>query len=94
MSKQAESEALKAAVKAYEKLSSVDQETFRLKLFSKLTHGLTPEQKKEFRKQRADMIMRIGTARRETEQLEAISKLSVEQLEALIATKKKLTTKK
>ena len=88
MSKQAESEALKAVTKAYDKLSAVEQETFRLKLFSKLTYGLTQEQKKFFRKERADLIMRIGVARKEAEQLEAISKLSVEQIEEILATKK------
>ncbi len=93
MSKQAESEALKAVTKAYDKLSAVDQEAFRNKLFSKLIYGLNDEQRKRFKKERADFIIKIGNAKKEAEQLEAISRLSVEQIEKILASKKQAAKK-
>ncbi len=93
MSKQAESEALKAAVKAYDKLSPVEQDSFRMKLFSKLIFGLTQEQKVFFKKERANLIMRIGTEKRKLEQLETISALSIDQIEEILAAKKKQAKK-
>lgn len=83
-----ESEALKNAVAAFEVLSAEDKVFFRNKVFSKICHGLTKEQRDEFKKERQNMLDRIEKAKDVAKQLEAVSNLSIEELEKIIAAKK------
>lgn len=83
-----ESEALKSVVVAFEALSEEDKIFFRNKIFSKICHGLTKEQRDEFKKERLNMLDRIEKAKDVAKQLEAVSNLSIEELEKIIKVKK------
>lgn len=87
--KVAESEALKNAVKVYEALSDSDKVFFKNKLFAKICNGLSKADRDSFKKERLEFLARIEKAKESAKQLEAVSALSIEELERILEAKKK-----
>ena len=76
-----ESAELKAVVEAFSQLSAEDQTLFRGKVFVKLCNGLSKE-KREF-------LARLEQEKKKAAQLESVAALSTEELEAILAARKK-----
>ena len=87
--KMPESPALKSAVAVYDGLSEEDKEVFRNKILSKIFKGLDKAARDEYKKEFNNMLARIETAKESAKQLEAVSALSIEELERILEAKKK-----
>lgn len=84
-----ESAELKAVVEAYDRLSVGDQAIFRSKAFAKLCNGLSKEQRIAFKEERAKFLARLDQEKKKAAQLESVAALSTEELEAILAARKK-----
>lgn len=84
-----ESAELKAVVEAFSQLSAEDQTLFRGKIFAKLCNGLSKEQRAEFKKERVEFLARLEQEKKKAAQLESVAALSTEELEAILAARKK-----
>ena len=84
-----ESAELKAVVEAFSKLSAEDQTLFRGKVFAKLCTGLSKEQRAAFKKERVEFLARLDQEKKRAAQFESVSALSTEDLEAILAARKK-----
>lgn len=84
-----ESAELKAVVDAFNQLSAEDQTLFRGKVFAKLCNGLSKEQRVAFKKERVEFLARLEQEKKKAVQLESVAALSTEELEAILAARKK-----
>lgn len=84
-----ESVELKAVVEAFSKLSAEDQTLFRGKVFAKLCNGLSKDQRVAFKKERVEFLARLEQEKKKAAQLESVAALSTEELEAILAARKK-----
>lgn len=84
-----ESAELKAVVDSYNQLSAEDQTLFRGKIFAKLCNGLSKEKRAEFKKERVEFLARLEQEKKKAAQLESVAALSTEELEAILAARKK-----
>ena len=100
--RQAESEALKNIIGAYDNLSESDKISFRNKLFDKICKGLSKEDKNAFKDKRDNLIKDIEQAVKKAKQLETVNalsnddfkqiakeKMSIDDVEQLLANMKK-----
>ena len=76
-----ESAELKAVVEAFSQLSAEDQTLFRGKVFVKLCNGLS--------KEKLEFLARLEQEKKKAAQLESVAALSTEELEAILAARKK-----
>ena len=84
-----ESAELKAVVDAFNQLSAEDQTLFRGKVFAKLCYGLSKDQRVAFKKERVEFLARLEQEKKKAAQLESVAALSTEELEAILAARKK-----
>lgn len=84
-----ESAEFKSAYEGFCSLSEGEQTMFRSKIFSKICIGLTKEQRAEVKAERKALLDKIENERKVTTQLQAVSAISTETLENILAERKK-----
>lgn len=83
-----ESPELRTAIESFNQLTPEDQSLFQSKLFTRLCNGLSKEKRAAFRKERTEFLARIEKEKKRSVQLDSVSELSTEELEAILAARK------
>lgn len=84
-----ESAEFKSVYEGFCSLSEEEQAMFRSKVFSKICTGLTKEQRNEVKAERKALLNKIESERKVAIQLQAVSAISTETLENILAERKK-----
>lgn len=84
-----ESNEFKAAYEGFCSLSEEEQTMFRSKVFSKICNGLTKEQRNQAKSERKALLNKIECEKKIAAQLQAVSTISTETLENILAERKK-----